>query len=319
MILETTADLKEYIAISDSFVFTDFEPYIKKAINKFTRAYVGNLHEELENESAGENAEIKNEAREHLRNAIANFSWFLYIPLAQLMIDSSGISIATNADRKSPEWWQIKDLRRECLQSGHEAMDLLFEILEKNPTVFPDYTSNYSTINRELIVSNAVTFSKYYHINNSRHTYLALQPTIRLVEDQFIKKFLCPELISQLKGIVTGKKLEVQTAIHKAIVAFTVSKVANIGLFILDDSGLKVNFDTFIDGRRENVSYGKSADQVQSLVSEQSSNGLNYLQEVTEIISDNISEFTMCDFPLLSMSNTSSGYSSYDTKGLLGL
>lgn len=319
MILENTSDIKKYITVAGSFEFSDIESYITKAVNKFTYRYVGNLHVTLADVATGTNADIKNEAREHLRSVLANFAWFLYIPTAQLIIDGSGISISTNQERKSPEWWQIKDLRRECLQSGHDSMDMLLGILEENPDVFTDYAEKYSTINRELLVWNARLFSKYYHINESRHTYLALQPTLRLVEDQYINKFLCSELISQLKGEVTGKKLEVQTSIHKAIVAFTINKVASMGLFILDESGLKVNFDTFIDGRRENVSYGKSADQIQNLISEQLNNGLNYLQDVSEIITSNLQEFTMCDYPLLSMGNTSGGYSSYDTKGVLGL
>ena len=319
MILASTADLKKYIAIANSFVFEDFEPYVTKAVNKFTKRYVGNLHVDLEALQTGTNAVIKNEAREHLRSALANFSWFLYVPLAQLQMDSSGISVATNDNRKSPEWFQIKDLRRELLQSGHESMEELLKILEANPTIFTDYAANYSTINKELIVNNAALFSKYYNINESRQTYLALQPTIRLVEDQYINTFMCPELIAVLKDTVTGNLLAVQNAIHKAIVAFTVAKVANLGLFLLDDKGLRIDFENLMDGRRENPSYGKTTDQLQNLATEQINNGTNYLKVAEAIIETNLTEFTQCTYPLLSMNTTTVGYSSYDTKGVFGL
>ena len=44
MILETTVDLKKYVSIATSFEFADFEPYIIKAVNSFTKKYIGNLH-----------------------------------------------------------------------------------------------------------------------------------------------------------------------------------------------------------------------------------------------------------------------------------
>lgn len=319
MILETTADLKKYVSIYDSFQFADFEPYITKAVNTYTKKYVGNLHVELANEVTGTNSEIKNEAREHLRNAIANFGMFSFFPFLQIQIDSSGASVSQSENRGKPEWWQIKDARREFLRSGHEAMDFLLEILEANPTIFTDYATNYSSINKELIISNASLFSKYYNIFNSRQTYLALQPTLRLVEDQYIKTFLCSELVVALKSTTTGKVKEVQEAIQKAIVSFTVAKVSNNGLFLLDDRGLRVDFENMIDGRRENPSYGKAVDQIKQLANELIDNGTNYLQIAKQIIEENPSEFTQCENPLIKSATSGSGFVPYIKGGVVGL
>jgi PhoPQ-activated pathogenicity-related protein len=125
MILEITSDLKKYVTVAQSFEFEDFEPYIQKAINAYIHKYVGNLHELLKDEPTGENAIIKNEAREHLRSAIANFGMYIFLPYLQVQLDSSGISVNTSENRKSAEWWQTKDIRRELLRAGHESMDLL--------------------------------------------------------------------------------------------------------------------------------------------------------------------------------------------------
>ena len=319
MILTSTADLKQYIAISKNFNFADFSPYINKAVLKFTKKYVGNLHIELENAATGTNATIKNEAREHLRNAVANLSLFMDMPLSQVQMDSSGISVATNDNRRSPEWWQVKDIRRELLQSGHEAMDELLKVLEANPTVFTDYAIKFRTINNELIVNNADIFSKYYNINNSRQTYLALQPTIRLIEDKYINKFICNQLFVQLKTPLTGKLNEFKETIQKAIVSFTVAKIANIGLFLLEDKGLRIDFENFMDGRKENPSYGKSVDQLEKLSEELTNNGFNYLQLAKEIVKENPTSFTMCEDPLMEKKIVSGSIFTYDTKGILGL
>ncbi|HSD07905.1 DUF6712 family protein [Flavobacterium sp.] len=321
MILDTTADLKKYVSLAQSFQFEDFEPYITKAVNAFTKKYVGNLHVFLKDEfnTPDIHFELKNEAREHLRNAIANFGYFIYLPYASVQMDSSGISVVNNDQRKNAEWWQIKDIRRELLRSGHEAMDYLLEILEKNPDVFPDWTAEFGTENKKLMVHNTATFNEYYHIFNSRQTFLALQPSIRQIEDQYLKTMLCPELIEHLKTDVSGVTLEVKTEIQKAIVAFTVAKVANVGLFLLDENGLRVNFETLVDGKKESTSYGKTADQLSKLVEEQTNNGIQYLGVAKELIEINISEFNQCESPLKKTASSGTGYTPYDTAGILSL
>ncbi|MES2813207.1 MAG: DUF6712 family protein [Bacteroidota bacterium] len=319
MILDTTADLKKYISISNSFVIEDFVPYINKAANSFTAKYVGDLHEQLSTLPTGTNADIKIIAREHLRNAIANFGYYMYLPFASVLMDSAGISVVNTDQRKNAEWWQIKDIRRECLRSGHEAMDLLLKFLEANPNVFTDYAANYSTINKELVVNSATVFSKYYNIFDSRQTYLALQSTLRLVEDQYLHTLLCPELITVLKSTASGNVLKLQVAIQKAMVAFTVAKVANTGLFLLDEKGLRVDFENMSDGRKESPSYGKSVEQSEKLAIEQINNGTQYLQLAKKIIEDNIADFNQCTSPLIQSQSSGTGYVSYDTKGVFGL
>ncbi|KIQ22645.1 hypothetical protein RT99_05925 [Flavobacterium sp. MEB061] len=321
MILETTADLKKYVSVAQSFEFTDFEPYITKAINSFTKKYIGNLHIFLKDEAADPdiNFEIKNESREHLRNAIANFGLFIYFPFMSVMLDSSGATEVKNDQRQRVNWGTEKDIRRECLRSGHEAMDYLLEILEKNPDVFQDWTSEFGTINRQLLVYNTSTFNEHYHIFNSRQTFLALQSTIKQVEDQYLRTMLCPELLSVLKTDVSGITQEVKIELQKAVVAFTVAKVANRGLFLLDDKGLRVDFEILIDGKKESVSSGNTANQIAKLVEEQSNNGIQYLAVARELIETNITEFTQCEFPLKKTISTGTGYTPYDTPGVLSI
>jgi hypothetical protein len=319
MILANTSDLKKYVSIAQSFEFEDFEPYIQKAVNAYTHKYVGNLHTTLADESTGINATIKNEAREHLRSAIANFGMYIYLPLLAVQLDSSGISVNTSENRAPANWGQIKDIRRELLRAGHESMDLLLAVLDANLSVFTDYATNYSQVNNELLVNNAVTFSKYYTIFDSRQTYLALMPIIRKVEDQYLHTFLCPELITALKGNPVDNVKAVKVALQKAIVAFTVAKVSTNGLFVFDERGLRIDFENMSDGRRENPSYGKSVDQLKSLAEEEINNGTQYLKLVTEIIEANPTDFSQCDFPLLKNSKTLPGYEPYNTKGVLGL
>lgn len=319
-LITTTDQIKQYVSIAQSFQIEDFEPYETKAVNTFLKRYVGNLNETILNLTSEEEANTKIilEAKAHLESAICNLGMFLYMPYLSVQMDSSGISVVNNDQRSTAQWWQIKDIRRDLLRSGLESVDLLLDILEANLTLFTDYADNYTSVNNELLVSNAKTFSKYYNINDSRQTYIALQPTIRLVEDQYLHTMLCTELIEDLKGD-TEALATLKTYLQKAIVAFTVSKVASIGVFSLDSTGLRVNYETFIDGRTEAVSSGKPSAQIQNLENELITNATNYLQLAKTHIQDNIETFTQCDNPLVNSNKVGSGYKSIDTRGVFGL
>lgn len=320
MILATVEDLKQYISIADSYQFEEFTPYITKAVNTFTKKYVGNLHIELATDQTGTNAEVKNEAREHLRNAIANFGWFINLPTASVIMDSSGISVAQNEHRKSADFWQIKDIRREALRAGHEAMDFLLEVLEASPDVFTDYATNYSSINNELIVNNAMLFSKYHNINNSRQTYLALQPTMRMVEDQYLKTLICNELLQELKKPTSTALLnQLKEPLQKAMVLLTVSKVATIGMFELSSLGLRLNFETYLGGRKQAIDYGKPTEEAKALATQLTDTATIYLQEAKQIIINNLTSFTQCQSPLIGYNEEKTAYKTYNTKGILAI
>lgn len=318
MILSTTADLQKYISVSQNFTFQVFEPYITKALNSYTRKYVGELHEKLKDLSTEANAEILNQAREHLRSAIANFGYFLFTPYNSVLMDSSGMSNITNDQRKNIEWWQLNDIRRELLRSGHESMDLLLAILEANPAVFPEWTAKFGAINKELLVHSTAEFQKSYNIFESRQTFLALIPAIRQVEDQYINTFLCPELLTALKSNPTETNIiKLKEHLQKAIVHFTIAKVYDEGIFNLDASGIKLKFDTLPNETAKAVDSGKAVGQLERAVKKNTDNGTNYMNLAKQLIIDNPASFTQCTNPLLA--KTPKKFQVYNKNGVVGI
>lgn len=299
MILSNAADLMKYIPVASTFstAWDKFEPFITKAANSYTMKYVGKLHIALAAAESGDDS-IRNEAREHLRSALANFAFFMYLPFYQVTMDSSGISIPVNANKKGPEWWQSADMRRELLRSGHESMDLLLELLEKNPTEFPDYTDNYSSIYKELLVKNADEFSKYYNIFNSRQTYLAIMPSLRQVETQYLRNFITPDFLQELKDFNESDSeaedqsnlVLVKQYLQQAVVAFTIAKIYNEGFFHFDASGVKLKFDVLPNEKVQAIDYGKQADQLQRAIRAQIDNGTNFIKLAKEVIAEHFSE-----------------------------
>jgi hypothetical protein len=320
MILANTADLKKYVSIAASFEFADVEPFIDKAVDQFTRKYVGELHTELKDPATGTDADLKNRARKHLQDALANFAFYLYSPYEAVLQDSSGISVAQNEKRMPADWRTLKDIRRERLNSGHTAMDLLLEILEENPDKFTSFTEKYQTINKELLVSSSTVFSRYYNISNSRQTYLALLPSLRQVEDQFLHTFLCHELITALKGSVSGQMETLKISLQKAMVAFTVAKVAREGIFIIDATGLRLNYENMVSHTTRPIENNLPEIQLENLIRNQTHNGIQYLGIAKDLILANPTTFNQCNgSPIISREGSGSGLTTYDTKGIFAL
>lgn len=320
MILATTADIKQHVAIAASFQYEDLEPYIKQAVYQFTEKFVGNLDETLADAATGENAAIKNKARGILQGALANFALYLYTPIGSVMVDSAGFSTSETDQRRTLDWGHKKDLQRNFLMAGHTAMDRLLTYLEQNKAVFADWAgSDQYTESMELLVNNTATFQKYYNIYNSRQTYLALQPSLLQVEDQHIGTLLCPELITHLKTVgVSGKVLQVKTLLQKAIVAFTVAKVAREGIFTIDASGIMLKFDVLSTDKPQSPDYGKPAEFLKNTVEQQNIYGQNYLQQATDIIKANLTDFSQCASPIIEATATA-GITPYNTTSTLGL
>lgn len=320
MILSNNTDLQKYISIADSFTFETFEPYIIKAINSYIKKYVGNLHIVLENEftdQALEGYEIKNEAREHLRSAIANFGYFQFTPYNSVMMDSAGMGNLVNENRKNIEWWQLNDIRRELLRSGHESMDLLLTILEANPEVFEEWTTEFGEKNKELLVHNTTEFQKCYNIFDSRQTFLSLVPAIRQVEDQYINTFIGADLLAVLKtDAVTENILKLKNYLQKAVVHFTIAKVYDEGIFNLDASGIKLKFDTLPNETIKAIDYGKQVDQLNRAIKKNIDNGTNYIGLAKQVIIDNPNDFTEFTNPLIV--KTAHKFKAFNKTGIVG-
>lgn len=320
MIIGSSIDLRKHVAIATSFEFAGFETYVDQAAYQFTEKYVGNLHETLADVATGEHAEIKNKARGMLQGALANFALFIYTPIGSVMVDSSGFSSFESSERRTLDYGQKKDLQRGFLLAGHIAMDRLLTYLEQNKDVFTDWaSSDQYTESKELLVNNTATFQKYYNIYNSRQTYLALQPSLLQAEDQHIGTVLCPELITHLKTDgVSGKVLQVKMLLQKAIVAFTVAKVAREGIYTIDASGIMLKFDVLSTDKTQSPDYGKPAEFITNTVTQQSIAGQNYLQQAIAIIKANPTDFNQCAAPIIEAAATT-GITPYNTASTLAL
>jgi len=312
--INTVEILKQYISVSQNFEIDEFTPYLKKADREFLKKYVGNLYEKVD--ALEIDTDLKDQVTDLVYTAAANFAYYLFTPFNSITMDASGMANVTSDNRSNITTFQMNDIRRELLRSAHSAMDELLEVLEANPEAFPDWHENYSTIYNQYIVNSTSAFQSGYNIHNSRQTYLALQPSIQLVEDKLLGITFCNELLTHLKtGNLSADDKHLKTLLAKAVVNATVAKVCAEGVFEITSTGIKMKFDAL--PYEQNIAVQMN-EQLKNKIDNLNANADQYLKMAVEYIKENPAAFTQCNGKPI-IEKTSAGYKPIITKSIVGL
>ncbi|WP_233898353.1 DUF6712 family protein [Tenacibaculum piscium] len=291
MIIKTTEKLRDFIRVNGSVDIENLEPYLLKAERNLLKPLIGVGQISVFEQELTDPVLIY--AQKLAQDAVANFGYYLYLPIGAVQISDAGILVVESDKAKQASDKKFKELQRSFKKSAHEALDDLLDYMEQYADKFLDwFNSDYYTVYKELLVNRTSVFNKYYYIFNSRQTFIAMMPTIRIVEDQFIKPVIGKKLLDDLKSNQTiQERKEVKEYLQQAIVAFTVMKTVDNGMFVLDARGMHMKFDV--------LPYEKSVTNVNLKVNDfltrtkrnKQVAGEEYLKMAKEVILDNTALF----------------------------
>lgn len=226
-----------------NFKFDLIKPYVKRQERKHIMPVIGR---ELYSKWA-ENEPTTGPAKEIfslLVEGSANLGMLAYTKVAIVSISNTGFLISDSEHAKPAEWWQIKDMRRELMQSGMEAIDEALALLEANQENFPEWiSSGGSTSFKEFFVRSTPDFQRYHNIENSRLTFLRLKPHLLKVENKYFKGLLGMETVSQIKSGTSPEEKEALQLCQAAQVPLVVAEIAHEGTFLLTPKGLFYEID----------------------------------------------------------------------------
>ncbi|WP_281980467.1 DUF6712 family protein [Tenacibaculum mesophilum] len=315
MIIKDTATLRKYLSINGSVDYDNLAPYIRKAERTFLKPVIGKAQLTVfENDNITD--EIVKEAQEIAQEVVANYAYFLYLPIGAVQVSDNGIHVVENEHTKSASDKQFKELQRSFIKSAHEALDELLSFMEVSADKFTEwFNSEYLTIYKDLLVHKTDIFNEYYYIFNSRQTFIALKPTIRVVEDRFIKSPIGFELLEDLKNNQTdAKRKEVKKLLQQSVVAFTVMLTVENGMFVLDAKGMHMRFDVLpYEKTITNVNL-KINDFLLRTKDNKKIEGEEYLKMAMKIIKENPDKF-----PEYTEKEATGSISLTKTKSIVGL
>lgn len=239
MLFQSIDEISEHLPVVKSLDFDQIKPMIKQAERKFITGVAGDeLLEYLQNLYDGNEIEDATKTKKLLdliQEAIANFAFFLYIPHVQVTITDGGIKVISNENEKPADWKQVRDIRREYLKNGYEALDAALAFLIKEKSTFTTWANSatYSSL-FELFINTAKEFSDIYNINNSYRTFLALRPSIRRAEEKFILPRITTALNDKLKAAIKAQDLTSLSDTEKTALKYIKKVVVHHSIAMMD-------------------------------------------------------------------------------------
>lgn len=291
-LINNIEDLKRHIVVSATFDFKKVLPFAKRVERSLILKFIGReqydaivIHEYEEDSD-----EPMNLVRELLEEAVANYSLLLALPTINVIISNSGTKTADNEKTTPADWRDKRDLSRSLLKTYNEAFDAAFQIMEENISDFSEWkSSSYYSVFKELIVQQTSQFNAHYNIRDNRQTFIALKSHMREVEDQYLIGLLGECTLNFLK--VQSEDpivIKAQDYARKAVVAFTVAKVAITGTFEFTDSSFTVASDQLPWEKQQVLDKADRED----LKTDRQSAGEEYLKSLKKILVENPTVFT---------------------------
>ena len=294
MIIKNTETLVKHIGVNSSFVYERIVPHLDSAEYEFLIPLIGQAQYEVFNSDTEPTDPIILNALRFARNAVANFAYYFGLPEFAVQVTDGGIFVAGGDNVAPATDKQFKELQRAKKKAGHKNLDRLINYMEDNKAKFSAFTTHdvYKSF-KSLLVYNTATFQKYFHIFSSYQTYKALVPQIIIVEDQFIKNPVQQELLAELKKPQTDPlRKNVKVLLQKAIVAFTIYKTVDNGMFILDAEGIHLKFDKLPYEKTAMTDNVKINKFLLNTKKSKRDEGEEYLKQALNIIKENPDEFT---------------------------
>jgi len=287
-LIKTIEDFQKYCTISYNFSLPTIQPYLVKADRKYLKRY---LSKELYKNYAVTKPtdETALEVYDLLQEASANIALLYYTKVGIIHITDGGFSIAQNEKTKPAEWWQVRDLRRQLLETGMEAIDDALRIMQNTSgetfKLWKD--SDAYTEFSEFFTQTTDDFQKRYNINESRMTFINLKPHIKRTEAKYFKSVLGKETIAKIKLADNDFRKKAKELAKDAQVDFTISEIANEGAFIFKPNGLFLLNDE-IPGKDKSE---LSENQLYTLSRVKKESANEHLKDLVKYLNENETEF----------------------------
>lgn len=199
-LIETTAVLKEYLAVDASNFPTTFLPSIKRAEESFIKKATGTGVYALI--TAANPTPDALALRDKARAALAPLAYCAMLPLLNVRAGDKGLTTSSTQTSEQARKWMVDDMRNQLLIDGYNALDGLYEHLESNTTA--DWYNTWKgsdayTEYKQYFVNRAAIMQQYAHIKGSRWLYMQLLPGMQNVETFYILDTIGSAFFNDLK------------------------------------------------------------------------------------------------------------------------
>lgn len=292
-LISSIEDLQKHLTVSANFDFNLVLPYAKRADRKYIIPCIGMAQYAVivaHNYNEETNATI-DQVKILFEEAAAHYCLLLAIPFLELKITNYGIKKTDTSNSSNSDWKDIRDLKRYLIDTATEAIDAAMEIMEDNASDFlPWKDSDLFTVFKKNIIRHTKEFQESFDINNSRQTFLSLQPTMNEVEHQYLLPMLGQCTLDFIKEVSAEPVvLRVQKLTRLAVGSLSVAKVALTGKFLFTATSMQLKTDE-MPWEKTKIELSEIA--LKNLHASRQNAGEEYLKLIKSIVVENPTVFT---------------------------
>jgi len=209
MLFTTIDEIKTFLPIGAGNDFLKLKPHIQNAENKYLKVLLGTamydeLQEFYETEYPATPSDVQIATKELLgkvQHAVIHLAYYLGFDFLNATVSAAGFQRTEGGNLKPLFKYQEDNLKGYFSDAGFDALDDVLVFLEENIEHFGEFKAetNYKQLKQSFLPTVKVVEEIPFNIQGSRLTLLAMQPSVKFIEDTTIRATMGDAIYLALK------------------------------------------------------------------------------------------------------------------------
>ena len=305
MLIGSIKEIQDLLPIGAGNNFNRLKPHLQNAETAFIKPLLGSemyaeISEFYENYPYDTPTSVQEDCGTlllKLQHAIVHLAYYVGFDFLSVSASDMGFQRIESQTTKTLFKYQEDNLRTYFKTSGFNMLDDALVFMEENIASFAEWSASATyTVFKQAFVKTASEFNAIYFINNSRLTFLRLQPHIKFVEDTVIKPAIGEDTWDEIKAgmidsPVPAKVVSVLPYIRTPLAYFAVALLMEESGADLTDKGLY--FESLNGTNADNRKSGPANDKrIAMLAARARTMGNSYLEMLKAYLLDNATDWT---------------------------
>ncbi len=290
-----------YAGVNTSMAWSELEPAVRQATQKYVLEYVGTeLYYDLAEKFQADTVLTPAQAQvlQSLQDAVAFYAIYHILPEKNAVVASMGVVQNTPDGGSQPtNLWGWKQKRWAALENADTFLDLMLSTLETQVALNVAYfnlwkNSTAYKVKKSVFFRQTAEVDDYLNIKRSRRSFVSLVPFFRQMEDEVIAPLLCDALYTAMQANpLSTENAKLVPYIRKAVAYLGAAEALPHHRVVVDGDGFRVvsQTDQFDDRRNQTNSVHESA--IQALLLRCEKRGREAVARLAKFLEENLDDY----------------------------
>lgn len=292
---------EHYSGVNTSMAWSELEPAVRQATEKFVIDYVGEeLYDDLADKFQDDDVLTDEQAKtlQLLQDAVAFYAIYHILPEKNSVVTSMGVVQNTPDGGSQPvNQWGWKAKRWSALENADTFLDRLLSYLEKQVTAGVAYFDLWKDSAAYQVKTSAFfrhtdELDEYLNIQKSRRSFISLVRFMKQIETDVIAPLLCDDLYAaMIDPPLSEANAVLLPYIRRAVAYLGAAEAIPHHRIVIDGDGFRVvsQLDTFDE--RRNLTNNTHEAAINALLMRCDERGRKAVAQLAKFLEDNVDDY----------------------------